>query len=216
MRALLLCSQLSEGRTRESRAPISATNWGSTIPSLLPYRVQFCAGVGSEHVIAFEILINGTRYGESEEITAVTVVADQVAGRQSERVTVHGQSVDGRIQWLDSHLATGDEILIRISEARGFGSDAPIGCNFCGREVPDVVRLIQGRSVAICDSCTKRFAESLKFSRALPVGTSIHDDPTRGCEFCGQHGHDVGGLLVRNDATICPGCVRSCEDLFAE
>ena len=165
-------------------------------------------------MIAFEILINGTVYNESDDITAVTVVAEQVRGGQSERVSVHGQSVDGRIQWLDSHLSIGDEIRIRIVESSGAASDLATGCNFCGRESEELDRLVSGRSVAICDDCTIRFAETLKSSAPLPIGASIRDDPKRGCDFCGKHGHDVGGLLVRNGAAICPECVRSCEDLF--
>lgn len=167
-------------------------------------------------MIAFEILINGTRYGESEDISAVTVVAEQIPRRPSERVTVHGQSVDGQIQWLDSHLSIGDEIRIRVIEASGSRANVPSGCNFCGRGTSEIARLILGRAVAVCDNCTSRFASSLKSGSALPIGASIHDDPKRGCDFCGQHGHDVGGLIVRNAATICPECVHSCEDLFAE
>jgi hypothetical protein len=165
-------------------------------------------------MIAFEITINGTPYGETEELTAVTVVAEHVGGRKSERVTVHGQSSDGNLQWLDSHLSIGDEIRIRIVEASGAGS-VPTGCSFCARELAEITRLIQGKTVAICDDCTKRFGVSLKSSAALPIGASIHDDPQQACGFCGQDARDVGGLIVRNASAICPACVRACEDLFA-
>ena len=152
-------------------------------------------------MIVFEILINGTRYGESQDISAVTVVAERVLGRPSDRVTVHGQSLDGHAQWLDSHLSIGDEIRIRITEASGAGTD-PGGCHFCGREASEIPRLIQGRSVAICDQCTTHFADALKSSSALPIGASIHDAPNRGCDFCGQHGHEVGGLIVGDVPTF--------------
>ena len=148
-------------------------------------------------MIGFEIRINGDVYAESDEMTAVTVVSEQVTGRESDRVTVHGQSVDGRIQWLDSHLSIGDEIRITIVETASTNTETPTGCSFCGREMVDIGRLIQGRTVSICDNCAIRFAESLRSSSALPMGTSVHDDPKRGCDLCGRHGHDVAGLLVR-------------------
>jgi hypothetical protein len=172
--------------------------------------------VGLTLVIAFEIRINGTPYAESEEITAVTVVAEYVGGVKSERVSVHGQSSDGRIQWLDANLSIGDEVRIRIVEASASVAFAPTGCSFCARELPDVVRLIQGVTVAICDDCTMGFAASLKDGAALPLGAAIHDQPAQKCGFCGQGAPEVAGVLVRNAAAICGQCVRTCEELVAE
>jgi ClpX C4-type zinc finger protein len=167
-------------------------------------------------MIAFEITINGTQYAESEEITAITVVTDQIGGRKSDRVSVHGQTSEGRIQWLDAHLSIGDEIRIRIADATDGTSSEPTGCSFCARELAEVTKLIQGMTVAICNDCTNHFALSLKEGVALPLGASIHDDPRETCGFCGQGSPDVAGVVVRNGSAVCAQCVRSCEDLFNE
>lgn len=167
-------------------------------------------------MIAFDITINGRPYGETEEITAVTIVAEYVAGRRSERVSVHGQSADGRLQWLDAHLSIGDEIRVRIVEASDAATSSPSGCNYCGRSVGDVLKLVTGNKLAICDDCTKRFADSLKSGSALPIGASIHDDPEQACGFCGRDPREVTGVIVRNGAAICAECVRTCEDLVRE
>ena len=166
--------------------------------------------------IALEVNINGTRYGESEELSAVTIVAEHVGGRKAHRVTVHGQSFEGQLQWLDSHLSIGDQITVRVVEASDTAATTPSGCNFCGREVPELVRLIQGTTVAICDDCTKRFADSLRNGTALPIGASIRDAPADPCGFCGLDPREVAGVVVRNGAAICGQCIRTCEELFID
>ncbi len=167
-------------------------------------------------MITFEISINGTPYAESEDLTAVTVVAELIGGRRGERVTVHGQSSEGQLQWLDSNLSIGDEIRIRIVEAVEAAETWERGCSFCAREIPEIERMIQGPKVAICSDCTNRFAESLSHGSALPVGASIHDDPQQPCGFCGKDPRDTGGVIVRNGAAICGECVRICEELVNE
>jgi len=167
-------------------------------------------------VIALDITINGTEYGGGEEITAVTVVAEYVGGRRGDRVSVHGQSSDGRLQWLDAHLSIGDEIRVRIVETSSASSSIPEACSFCVREAREVAKLVTGTKVGICDDCTKRFAASVKSGAALPIGASIQDDPQQACGFCGEDGSAVGGVIVRNGAAICGQCIRTCEELTEE
>jgi hypothetical protein len=67
---------------------------------------------------------------------------------------------------------------------------------------------------AICDSCLSSFGNVVLRGAALPLGVSIRetgDGPA--CAFCEKRPPDVPAVLVRNDAAICPGCLRSCVDL---
>jgi ribosomal protein L24E len=166
-------------------------------------------------VIAFEISINGTVYTQTDEITAVTLVAELVNRRNSDRVSLHALSADGKLQWLDAHLAIGDEIRVRLIDAADVISTGPEGCSFCGREVADVRNLIQSLKTSICDSCTRLFADYIRSGERLPLGASIRDQAAA-CGFCGRAAEETGGVVVRNAAAICPECIHACEDIVEE
>lgn len=108
-------------------------------------------------MVVFEISINGQPHCEGEDVTTVTIVAEQLA--RGERVSIHAQAAgDENLQWLAANLAAGDEILIRIVDTTQLPDPGPHGCSFCGREIHDFKKLVHGREVAICDTCISGFA----------------------------------------------------------
>jgi len=172
-------------------------------------------------MIAFELLINGERWYVSQDVTAVTMAVDWVQRRRAERVSIHVGCPEGidasperQVHWLDAHLGIGDEVTIRIVDALEMVASDHGECSYCGAGVDAVVSVVVGRRVAICGSCVAQFDAVLVSGAALPVGASLHDDPSRGCGFCGKFFGDVAGLIVRNGVAICPECMRTCADII--
>jgi hypothetical protein len=165
-------------------------------------------------MVAFQIRINGTPHCETEDITAVTIVAEHVARAGVERVSIHASSgAEEKLQWLGAHLGVGDEIQIRIVDAAEIKDTAPDACSFCGRDIHELEKIVQGMDVSICDGCISSFAEALRESARLPLGASIRDGADQHCGFCRSKSGVVAGVIVRNEAAICPECLRACKDI---
>jgi hypothetical protein len=168
-------------------------------------------------VVTFEISVNGERRFVGDDVKAITVVADWIARRQVDRVSVHvgvGGPGEREVQYLGSDLHPGDEISIRVvAEEQALVSDAPEACSFCGSDMHHVRSLVAGRQVAICESCLSAFEAVVTRSAALPLGASIRQEGDARCGFCLKSPPDVAGLLVRNAAAICPECLRACVDI---
>ena len=111
----------------------------------------------------------------------------------------------------------GDEITIRVIEDAELHENAypaPESCSFCGSSHHDVRGLLAAHHQAICDSCLSSFSAVVLRSLPLPIGASIRKAAGGpNCLFCDKTPPDVPAVLVRNDAAICPGCLRSCVDL---
>jgi len=166
-------------------------------------------------MVAFRVSINGKPYCETEDITAITLVAELMNRRNRDRVTLHASSADDRtLQWLNAQLGVGDEIQVRIIDASEIVDSSPTGCNFCGRSIHELENLVQGTDVAICNHCVTAFAATVKNGTHLPLGASIRDDSERSCGFCRKQPGDVPGVVVRNGAAICPECLRACSDII--
>jgi hypothetical protein len=165
----------------------------------------------------FEISVNGERRFVGDDVKAITVVSDWIARRQADRVSLHvglGGPGERGVQYLGSDLHPGDEIVIRLLEDdEPVDSDALDSCGFCGQGVSQVGSLVAGSRVAICGSCLQSFDDVVTRSEALPVGASIQQDGDRRCGFCLRGAPEVPALLVRNDAAICPECLRVCTDM---
>ena len=103
-------------------------------------------------------------------------------------------------------------------------------CTFCGKEQPEVSKLIAGPGVYICDQCVG-LAEGVIGSGAAagtPRGQMIaapeRDQQVR-CSFCGKYRHQVDGLAAfpaelagRPPATaaVCAECLDLCDEIIAE
>jgi hypothetical protein len=164
-------------------------------------------------MVTFQISINGKPYCESDDITAVTMVAEEI-GREACRISLHAGSNEASLQWLAADLKAGDEIIIRVLEVQELEFTGPPGCSFCGREIHDVSLLVQGPSASICDRCITGFSAAVKNATELPLGASLRDEPEWVCGFCGTQPGNIPGVVVRNGAALCPECLRACFDIL--
>jgi hypothetical protein len=169
---------------------------------------------------AFEISVNGERRFVGEDVKAITLVADWVARRVRERVSVHvgvGEPGDAEVQYLGADLRPGDEISIRVlaeDDDRLNMSATLESCSFCGGDKFLIGSLVAGTQAAICDSCLSAFHAVITQSAALPIGASIQEQGDARCGFCQKGPPEVAGLLVRNAAALCPECLHACLDLY--
>jgi hypothetical protein len=166
---------------------------------------------------AFEITVNGERRFVGEDVKAVTLVADWVAHRQGERISVHvgvGEPGDVEVQYLGADLQPGDEISIRVLAER---PDVPWpheSCSFCGSDNYHIGSLVSGSQVAICDICLAAFHAVITHNAPLPPGASIQEQGDARCGFCQKGPPEVAGLFVRHAAALCSECLRVCLDLY--
>jgi len=163
---------------------------------------------------AFQITINGKPYGESEDITVLTLVAEEVRRRSGERISLHASASESQMQWLAANLTIGDEIVVRIVDASELEDAGPHGCNFCGRDVHEVSKLLEGPAGAICDGCITSFSDAVKNVAPLPLGASIRDEPEWTCRICAKQPGRIPGVVVRNGAAICPECLRAAVEIL--
>jgi hypothetical protein len=166
----------------------------------------------------FEIKVNGQQRFCGDEVTAITLAADRLGRRETERVAMHvgtGGPGEREIQYLAANLVPGDEITIRVLEDAELPDayPAPESCSFCGSSHHDVHSLVAVNQKAICDACASFGAVVLR-GAPLPTGAAIREAAgAPACAFCEKGPPDGPAVLVRNDSAICPGCLRSCTDL---
>jgi hypothetical protein len=164
---------------------------------------------------AFQIRINGKTYCESDDISVITMSAEELPQRGGYRISLHAGSQDTPVQWLTADFAVGDEITIQVVDESAEHGNAPEECSFCGRDMHALSNLVQGASVAICDHCVTEFSNAVKTGDALPLGTSIRSEPEWICGFCSNKPGEPKGVLVRNGAALSPECLRACSDVLA-
>ena len=102
-------------------------------------------------MVGFKITVNGKTYCESDDISALTMVVEQIKRRRGYRISLHAGSGDAPLQWLEADLKRGDEIVIRVVDMSESEKGPPPACSFCARAVHEVSSLIQGPATAICD-----------------------------------------------------------------
>jgi len=163
----------------------------------------------------FQISVNGKPYCESEDLTALTMVVEEVR-HEGHRISLHVRAGEAPVQWLAANLTIGDEIVIRVVDPAEFEAADPLGCSFCGRDVHDVSNVIQGPSAAICDQCIASFSDAVQQKSLLLFGASIRDEPEWSCGLCATHSGSVSGVIVRNGAAVCPECLRACVEIIAD
>jgi hypothetical protein len=167
---------------------------------------------------SFEISVNGELRFADEDIRAITVVSDPLSSRNLERIYVHfgvGEAGENQVQHLGGDLQPGDELSIRVLAGEGRvqpGFSLEI-CNFCGNSKRDIRSCVAGPQVAICEGCVQVFHSVITEGGPLPVGSAIVDHGERRCSFCLKSPPEIAGLLARNNAAICPECLRVCADL---
>ena len=167
-------------------------------------------------MVGFRITVNGNTYCESDDISALTMVAEQIGRRSGYRISLHAGSGDAPVQWLAADLKVGDEIVISVVDLSETEDAPPLACSFCGQAVHDVSTLVRGPAAAICDNCIRSFSTAVRTATELPAGASIRDDSKWSCGFCSNQPANTGGLVVRNGPAVCPVCLRACSDILAE
>jgi hypothetical protein len=166
--------------------------------------------------LAFQITINGKPYFESEDVTVITMVVEQIRRGGGHRISLHASAGEAQLQGLAASFAVGDEVVIKIVDVSDIQEADPRGCSFCGRQVHEVSSLVQGLSTAICDRCITSISAAVKTGSPLPTGASIRDEPDWSCGFCGNQPGSVPGVVVRNGAAVCPEYLRACADILSD
>jgi hypothetical protein len=98
---------------------------------------------------------------------------------------------------------------------------ALLACSFCGKNQPQVRKLIAGPGVYICDQCISKAgqviatgeAAATPLSAVKPIGEDI---TTAKCSFCGKRRYQVSGLAAAARAAICTECLALCHEITAE
>lgn len=154
---------------------------------------------------------------ESEDLTVFTMVVEDIGRSGEQRVSLHARGGDGPLQWLAANLRIGDAVRIEVVDLDSGveGKHEELACSFCGRNLHDLMHLVEGPGVAI-DACTVTFSSVVRNGNSLPAGATIRDAPEWVCGFCSKIAADVAGVIVRNGAAICPECLSACNDILRE
>jgi ATP-dependent protease Clp ATPase subunit len=82
-----------------------------------------------------------------------------------------------------------------------------LACSFCGKEQDQVMKLIAGPGVNICDFCVSFFeisAESKKETEGR-------------CSFCNKRRQDIDRYMTSaSNSEICNKCIKLCHEIMAE
>jgi hypothetical protein len=106
--------------------------------------------------------------------------------------------------------ATADEVAELIPDGAGWihyvAADAnrTLNCSFCARSQRQVMKLIAGPGVYICNDCVSKLARELK---------SLTTRHVQSCSFCGQQRICIGS---EGSAQICEECLDLCLRILRE
>jgi hypothetical protein len=191
----------------------------------------------------FEVTINGKRVctagiGDDGVLTGIlsfvkrkdspegTADAEGIQDSESLELRVGGlenraPGVSEHLKWLNQNLAVGDEIVIRIIEASQ--CDEPISreekriqCSFCKKKQYEVVKLIAGPAVYICNECVHDCLAALATDEPTgTITTIIRKSAEAKCSFCGKSPSEVLGMVGVPAARICNECIKICQEILA-
>ena len=131
-----------------------------------------------------------------------------------------GPGVTEQVEWLHQNLAVGDEITIKIVEAAE--CDEPntrevsyLQCSFCNKKQAEVVKLIAGPAVFICNDCVDCCSAALTTREPTGSITMILSQAAQAeCSFCGKAPSQVQGIVGVPTARICDGCIKICREIL--
>jgi hypothetical protein len=112
----------------------------------------------------------------------------------------------------------------RTSVGIGKGDSRPVlKCSFCGKRQEQVMKLIAGPGVYICNECVNKAdevvatgkADATPLSAMKPVGDD-QDGSRVKCSFCGKRRHQASGLAITGRVAICTECLSLCHEIIAE
>lgn len=179
----------------------------------------------------FEVTINGVKVctagiGDAGVLTSILSFVKQNTDTETLELRVGGLAnretgMTEQLEWLIQTLAVGDEVTIKIVEARE--CDEPISteatvsgaCSFCSKKQADVEKLIAGPAVFICNQCVADCSAGLTMGE--PIGSItmiIREDAEARCSFCGKAPEEVAGMAGVPTAHICNECIKICGDIL--
>jgi hypothetical protein len=89
-----------------------------------------------------------------------------------------------------------------------------VACSFCGARRADVVRLIAGPGVFICDSCLVLALRVVTSERDASDDRTTIQTAAAGasvkCSFCRKKAKRVGRMAERGETRICGRCLALC------
>src|SRR5687767_2219369 len=190
----------------------------------------------------FEVTINGEKVctagvGDDGVLTSIVsfVMSNNASDETGESQNDNSENLDLRVggltnrefgvtehvEWFHQGLAVGDEIVIRIIEASV--CDEPknkevtyLACSFCGKKQAEVVKLIAGPAVYICDECVGTCSDALAAGESTGSITMIVDKTAEAtCSFCGKKPFEVAGIVGVPSTRICNECLKICQEILA-
>lgn len=98
-------------------------------------------------------------------------------------------------------------------------------CSFCGKRRREVLKLISGPRVFICNECVALCVGILEKEKAaeaarLPLDVHHRQSEEKGaslhCSFCGKPQRDVEVLIAGGEAWICNECLEISVEIVEE
>jgi len=136
---------------------------------------------------------------------------------------------DGSLSEIADALGLSYERVHQIAEGAGGTWPSPprafrgnmLECSFCGKSQKQVSKLIAGPGAYICDECADKadrvIATGEVAATPLSAVKSVGADVIRAqCRFCGKRRHQVSGMALAAEATICSECLALCLEIIAE
>jgi ATP-dependent protease Clp ATPase subunit len=89
-------------------------------------------------------------------------------------------------------------------------------CSFCGKRRREVIKLISGPRIFICNECVVLCRDIL--DKVQKAGKQDDGPKARGlhCSFCGKPQEEVRALIAGPTVYICDACVLLCEEIIEE
>ena len=94
-------------------------------------------------------------------------------------------------------------------------ADKLLYCSFCGKSQHEVVKLIAGPSVFICNDCVELCNGIIFDEDQQENPPKRHSDPTS-CSFCNKSDDEVEEILTGPSVSICNECVEISNRIIAE
>jgi ribosome-binding protein aMBF1 (putative translation factor) len=92
-------------------------------------------------------------------------------------------------------------------------------CSFCGRAAEEVVKLIAGPGVFICDGCVGLVRQAASKLEAVETNRVRFEPLPEGsrltCSFCGQPRSRVAAMVDGERLSLCGDCISLCEEVLA-
>jgi ClpX C4-type zinc finger len=87
-------------------------------------------------------------------------------------------------------------------------------CTFCGRPPSEVLKLIRGPNVFICDRCVADAERAL--AGASGAALTLAAGGKAACSFCGKRRSPGKPMTLGPSSNVCDACVGLCRQILAD